>query len=302
MNDAYKKQVELLLEILPYVAKEKNFALHGGTAINLFHLNMPRLSIDVDLTYIPFSSDRNTDLKNIRISLETIQASLKKQIQNIRFFNQQKALENLKLICVTQEANVKIEVNQINRGVIAEPETRILCERAQEIFSSFCKIITVSKGQLWGGKVNAALDRQHPRDLFDVMNLFNGTGYTDEIKTGFIFFLLCGNRPFHELLNPRKIDQHEVFETQFKDMTDSPFSYKEFENTRELIISEVYKSLTDNDKEFLINFINGEPTWNKTDYSQFPAIRWKLLNIKKLKSNNPKKFQEQVDSLRRLFD
>jgi len=302
MNDTYKKQVELLLEILPYVAKEKNFALHGGTAINLFHLNMPRLSIDIDLTYITFSSDRNADLENIRNSLETIQTNLKKQISNIRFFNQQKAIENLKLICVTQEATVKIEVNQINRGIIAEPETRVLCERAQKIFGSFCKINTVSKGQLWGGKINAALDRQHPRDLFDIMNLFNETGYTDDIKKGVIFFLLCGSRPFHELLNPRRIDQHEVLETQFNDMTDIPFSYEEFKNTRERIISEVNKSLTDNDKEFFINFTNGEPNWNNTDYSQFPAIRWKLLNIKKLKANNLQKFQEQVDLLQRHFN
>lgn len=44
MKDAYKKQASLLLDILPEVAKESIFALHGGTAINLFCLNMPRLS------------------------------------------------------------------------------------------------------------------------------------------------------------------------------------------------------------------------------------------------------------------
>ena len=93
MNDAYKKQIALLLDILPSIAEERNFALHGGTAINLFHLNMPRLSVDIDLTYIPFSSDRNTDLEKIRISLEAIKLSLKKRIPLIRFSDQQRASE-----------------------------------------------------------------------------------------------------------------------------------------------------------------------------------------------------------------
>ena len=52
MKDTYAKQVMLLLEILPDVAEEKNFALHGGTAINLFHLNMPRVSVDRDKEFL----------------------------------------------------------------------------------------------------------------------------------------------------------------------------------------------------------------------------------------------------------
>ena len=258
MKDAYKEQAALLLEILSDVAEEKNFALHGGTAINFFHLDMPRLSVDVDLTYIPFSSDRNTDLENIRISLESVKKRLRKRIPAIHFSDQQRASDALKLICSTSDAMVKIEVNQINRGLIAEPCARILCNQAQEVFDSFCEITTVSIGQLWGGKVNAALDRQHPRDLFDMRNLLDETGYTDEIKTGFIFFLLCGNRPFHELLNPKRLDQRIVFGSQFSGMTNLPFSYEEFEETREQVISVVNTSLTDKDKAYLLAFAKGE--------------------------------------------
>jgi predicted nucleotidyltransferase component of viral defense system len=301
MNDTYKKQVTLLLSILPDIAEEKKFALHGGTAINLFHLNMPRLSVDIDLTYIPFTNDRNADLENIRISLESIKTRLKKRIPLIRFSDQQRASEELKLICSTPDATVKVEMNQINRGLIAEPCTRILCDRAQEVFDRFCEVRTVSIGQLWGGKVNAALDRQHPRDLFDMRNLFNETGYTNEIKTGFLFFLLCGNRPFHELLNPKRLDQRVVFDSQFNGMTDQTFSYKEFEDTREQVIFEVNKSLTESDKEFLLAFTKSEPVWNNVDYGMFPAIRWKLLNIKKLRDNNPQKYQEQIELLRQSF-
>jgi len=187
MNEAYKKQVALLLDILPSIAEEESFALHGGTAINLFHLDMPRLSVDIDLTYIPFSNDRDVDLDNIRTSLDTIKTRLKKRIPTLRFSDGQRASEELKLICSTPDATVKIEVNQINRGLIADLCSRILCDRAQEGFDRFCEVRTVSVGQLWGGKVNAALDRQHPRDLFDVRNVLDAIGYTDEIKNGFCY-------------------------------------------------------------------------------------------------------------------
>jgi hypothetical protein len=46
VNEVYKSQVNLLLKVLPYVANENVFALKGGTAINLFVRDMPRLSVD----------------------------------------------------------------------------------------------------------------------------------------------------------------------------------------------------------------------------------------------------------------
>ena len=104
MKDVYKKQVSLLLDILPEIAKEEVFALHGGTAINLFCLNMPRLSVDIDLTYIPASENRNADFQNIRSALERIKDRLKKLIPESSFADPIRAEE----------------VNQINRGIIAE--------------------------------------------------------------------------------------------------------------------------------------------------------------------------------------
>jgi predicted nucleotidyltransferase component of viral defense system len=197
MNETYKKQVSLLLDILPEIAKEDTFALHGGTAINLFCLDMPRLSVDIDLTYIPVSEDRNEDLRHIRSSLAKIKERIKGQIPNVNFSDSVRAEEELKLICTTPDAIVKIEVNQINRGVIAGTDTVVLCDKAQEAFDKFCEVKTVSQKQLWGGKIIAALDRQHPRDLFDIKNLINEIGYSSEIKDGFIFFLLCSKRPIH---------------------------------------------------------------------------------------------------------
>ena len=301
MKDMYKRQVSLLLDILPEIAKEDVFALHGGTAINLFSLNMPRLSVDIDLTYIPASSNRNMDLKNIRSALDMIKERLKKQMPAIRFSDPARTEEELKLICDMPDAMVKIEVNQINRGLIAEPILMVLCDNAQEAFDKFCEVRTVSQKQLWGGKINAALDRQHPRDLFDVKNLITEIGYSTEIKEGFIFFLLCGKRPIDELLRPHRIDQSAIFESQFKGMTDTIFGYDEYENTRVTLVKTINESLTTEDKNFLLAFSKGEPDWTKVDYSSFPAIRWKLLNINKLKENNINKHKEQIEKLERIL-
>ncbi|MFA5650632.1 MAG: nucleotidyl transferase AbiEii/AbiGii toxin family protein [Proteiniphilum sp.] len=301
MKDTYKKQVALLLDILPEIAKEDVFALHGGTAINLFCLNMPRLSIDIDLTYVPASENRNMDLRNIRLALERLKERLKKLIPIISFTDPVRTEEELKLVCTTPEAMVKIEVNQINRGVIADTELAILCDKAQETFDKFCEVRIVSKKQLWGGKIIAALDRQHPRDLFDIKNFIKEIGYSTEIKEGFIFFLLCSRRPIQELLIPHLIDQSAVFESQFNGMTDNSFGYDEYQATRKQLIRIINESLTPEDKNFLLAFSKGEPDWTKNDYSKYPAVRWKLLNINKLKEINPQKYTEQVDAVKRVL-
>lgn len=199
------------------------------------------------------------------------------------------------------DVTVKIEVNQINRGLIADTERIVLCEKAQEVFDKFCEVRIVSRTQLWGGKINAALDRQNPRDLFDVNNLISELGFSTDIKDGFIFLLLCGKRPIHELLIPHPIDQMAIYESQFSGMTDNAFGYDKYESTRELLIKTINNALTEEDKKFLLAFSKGMPDWTKFDYSAYPAIIWKLLNIAALKERNPEKYREQIEALENLF-
>ena len=56
MNKEYAQKVEILIRILPIVMDEKVFAVHGGSAINLFIRDLPRYSVDIDLTYTPLES------------------------------------------------------------------------------------------------------------------------------------------------------------------------------------------------------------------------------------------------------
>jgi hypothetical protein len=88
MEKIYRQQVSLLLTVLPEVAKEKCLALHGGTAINLFVRDMPRLSVDIDLTYLPIE-DRETSVNHIAEALERIKANLgkgKRSVSNLMIF------------------------------------------------------------------------------------------------------------------------------------------------------------------------------------------------------------------------
>ena len=64
MNSEYARKVEILLRMIPIVMQEKVFAVHGGSAINLFVRNLPRYSVDIDLTYIPLE-DRSSSLAHI---------------------------------------------------------------------------------------------------------------------------------------------------------------------------------------------------------------------------------------------
>lgn len=301
MDNNYKNQVSLLLSVLPEIAKEPKFALHGGTAINLFYQNMPRLSVDIDLTYTHFSDDREFDIKEIRSLLEELKERLAKRMSTIRFIDQTHAFEELKLLCSVPGAFIKVEVNQINRGLIGEPLLMTLCENAQQLFDVFCEMQIVSEKQLWGGKIVAALDRQHPRDIFDIRNLLNETGFTNEIMEGFLFFLLCSNRPMHEILRPKLSDQKLLFNNHFIGMTNIPFSYQDFESVRIKMIELIHEKLTINDRHFLLAFAKGDPIWNTNDYSMFPAIKWKLLNILKLKNKNRLKFEKQIETLSNIL-
>ncbi len=292
-NESYKKQVSLLLSILPEVAKEHFFALHGGTAINLFVRDMPRLSVDVDLTYIPVE-DRLNSLENITSALETIKANIERVIPGVTIQHKKEAG---KLQVSFKGSVVKIEVNLSGRGVLQNPVKMNLCTKAQNEYEVFCAIDVVHIGQLYGGKACAALDRQHPRDLFDVKYLLETHGFSEEIKEGLFFRLISGERPINEVLFPNFQDQRLAMANQFKGMTSEKFTYEEYEQVREKLVKTIHQSITSADKAFLLSFKNLAPDWSIYNFERFPAVAWKIQNLQKLKDNNPAKHQQQFENL-----
>lgn len=297
MDQRYRRQVKLLLTVLPEVAKERCFALHGGTAINLFIRDMPRLSVDIDLTYLAIE-ERETTINHIREALERIVLSTKRVLPKASFALKP---ETGKLIVSSEGATIKVEVNLTGRGTYASPEVRELCEQAQEMFDTFCEIQVVPLGQLYGGKICAALDRQHPRDLFDIKYMLANDGFPKGIKEGFFLCLLGSERPMHEILSPNMLDQQGALSQQFAGMTTENFTYEEYEKTRVALIDSIHQHLTEGDKEFLLNFQKLEPIWEPYNFKAFPNVKWKMLNLQKLKEINAGKFKRQHELLKEVL-
>lgn len=289
----------MLLRLIPIVMEEGVFAIHGGTAINLFLKNCPRYSIDIDLTYIPLS-DRQTSLDDISSRLQSICGKAKRTFKGMHIVPNFSAS---KLLCEYRGKQVKIEVNQTKRGIVGGDVLNIpLSDKAQNEFALYCEAKIVPLTLLYGGKVAAALSRQHPRDLFDVkyMNM-----PLSECREGIIFCLLGSDRPIHESFAPRLIDQREAMENQFMGMTDIPFTYEEFEDTRARLIADVNALMTEEDKKFLVSFESAHPMWDAYEFEYFkdyPSVQWKQLNLNRLAKQNPLKLQDEADKLRQIFN
>jgi len=294
MNEPYRKQVALLIRIIPSVYQIQDFAVHGGTAINLFHKDMPRYSVDIDITYIPIK-ERKESLDTINNHLVELKQMIEKTIPGIRITHKPNVW---KLLCIKDGATVKIEVNGTKRGLVGAIEEKSLCSKAQAEFNMGCQARIVSFTQLYGGKISAALDRQHPRDLFDCK--YMPLDSLDKAKDGLIFCLISSGKPILESLQPNAIDQRDALKNQFEGMTDVSYSYDDYEATRKELVEEIDRMLTKEDREFLVSFEKGEPEWSKCcagNLSEYPSVKWKLQNILTLKETNPEKFKAEVEKL-----
>ncbi len=295
----YKDQVSLLLDILPIVAKRKCFALKGGTALNLFIWEMPRLSVDIDLVYLPIS-DRDEAMKNISTNLALIKDDLEK-ILRIKVV----LTDNAKLVCSKGGTIVKIEVNTIIRGSLFDVKEMEVVDVVQDDFGKFAVISVLDKSEIYGGKICAALDRQHPRDIFDVSKILNeGKGDVNEkIKDAFIFYLLSHNRPMNEILFSKINDKKTDFKNQFEGMVKEKFDYEDFIKFSKLLREKISNLFSEKDKKFILSFKQGKPDWSLfvKDISQYPSIKWKMTNISNLINNNPAKHQEMYDKLEKVW-
>jgi predicted nucleotidyltransferase component of viral defense system len=303
ISPAYRAQVDLLLRILPYVAQEEALALKGGTAINLFVHDMPRFSIDIDLTYLPFD-DRVEALRSISDALSRIKDRLEKAIPGITVnILPQSGGQDAKLVCRLQNATIKVEVNTVARGRLWPARKMQVTTATQDEFAKSAVINVVSHGELFGGKICAALDRQHPRDVFDIAQLFAHEGITEDVRLGFVGSLLSHPRPIHEVIRPNFQDRRTEFDAQFAGMTIAPFTYDDFEATRKRLVREIHARLTADDRAFLLSFKSGEPDWDLVPIEALqtmPAVQWKLSNVRQLKQNAPK-HAEQLDALRKAL-
>lgn len=298
MNEKYYEQVNLLLQILPNLENLKDFALKGGTAINLFFRDMPRLSVDIDIALVKLL-DRDSSIKLIDKHLRDFEKSISQRYPKLRVILRKSKDSYARSALIQSDiTQIKVEVNDIIRGSVYPCIKKELCLKAQDEFEKFTEIQTYSFNDIFGGKICAALDRQHPRDLFDVKGLLGKEGFTDELRKTFIVYLISHNRPISELINPNRLDIKEQFKNNFEGMTSEPVTLLELEETREQIISLTQNTLTDEEKEFLITFKQAKPCWDLLGLEgidKLPAIQWKLQNISKMPKDKHMKALKELE-------
>ncbi|WP_435657128.1 nucleotidyl transferase AbiEii/AbiGii toxin family protein [Brucella pituitosa] len=283
-RDQYQGQVRLLMRLVPIVARETCFALKGGTAINLFIRNLPRLSVDIDLMYLPVN-DRPEALAEIDAAMKRIRSSALAEVAGARVAENVHDGAILRLLVLAEGTQVKIEVSPVLRGVVHDPSVIPVTEAVEEAFG-FAETNVVSFEDLFAGKLVAALDRQHPRDLFDVRGLFAHEGLSDELREVFLVYLLSHNRPMGEVLSGRVKDLANEYRNGFEGMTEELVHIAELIEAQRKMIDELIGGMPDEHREFLIGFERGEPDWsllNIGHVAELPAIRWRQRNLDKLK-------------------
>jgi predicted nucleotidyltransferase component of viral defense system len=283
--ELYRRQAALLIKAVPLVAAETCFALKGGSAINLFVRDMPRLSVDLDLTYLPVA-DRAASLTEIDAAMRRIAKTIGRGIPGARVSPSTLKEENCvtKLLVHADGVQIKVEVTPVLRGCVYEPSTRSVSTRVEDQFG-FAEIQVVSFPDLYAGKIVAALDRQHPRDLFDVRDLLANEGINDELRKAFIVYLLSHNRPMAEVLAPMRLDISAEFARGFAGMTESPVMLDELLQAREDVIASIIGNMPADHRRFLISIKRGEPDWallGLPGAEALPAVRWRLENLARL--------------------
>ncbi|KJE33761.1 hypothetical protein UF64_18830 [Thalassospira sp. HJ] len=285
-RDQYQIQVRLLMRLLPIVAKETCFALKGGTAINLFFRDLPRLSVDIDLMYLPVN-DRPMALAEINAAMTRIKEEITASLPGSRIRENVQEGAIIRLHVLAEETQVKVEVSPVLRGVVKEPSVLPVTEAVEEMFG-FSETSVVSFEDLFAGKLVAALDRQHPRDLFDVRGLLSNEGLSDELREAFIVYLLSHHRPMGEVLSGRVKDLENEYRNGFEGMTEDVIDIDELISTQTEMIDLLIGKMPDRHRKFLIDFESGAPDWsmlNIGDAAMLPAVRWRQLNLDKLKAD-----------------
>jgi predicted nucleotidyltransferase component of viral defense system len=300
-GDLYERQVRLLIRSLPFVQAEPDFALKGGTAINLFVRNLPRLSVDIDLAYLPVH-DRAASLAAIDTGLRRIAAAMAARLPDVSVTPGQARAEGVidKLLVAGDGVQIKIEVTPVLRGTVFPPALRAVAPAVEDRFG-FAEALMVSLPDLYAGKIMAALDRQHPRDLFDVRDLLAHEGVYDELRRAFAVYLISHSRSTAEVLRPRRKDITDEFQRGFAGMTEAPIALDALLAAREALIETMVDDMPQAHRDFLIGFKQGQPDWDLIGLpgvADLPAVRWKQQNLDRLA---PERRERLVEGLRAVW-
>jgi len=299
MDKTYINTVRLLLEVAPSIFKSEHFAIKGGTALNLFLQDMPRLSVDIDVVYTDHSKDRKQATSRIAEALKVADVELS-QLGFQSELSMTNGAEESKLFIRKGQVLVKVEVNHVFRGTVLPVIKQTLSEKACNLFTTELTLPMLQADELYGSKLVAALDRQHPRDLFDMRILQLSHELPEQLMDCFVCYIAGHNRPIHEVIFSRDMDISMAYHSEFQGMTNDPMPLDDLLETRRWIRESLVPSLSVEHKRFLLSLVKLEPDWSLIScphLQDLPAVKWKLQNLEKLKKRNPGKFKLQEDEL-----
>ena len=169
----------------------------------------------------------------------------------------------------------------------------------------FVEMNVLAFEDLYGGKLHAALDRQHPRDLFDVKLLYENEGLTDDLFRVFMVYVASSGRPMHELLAPTRPYREDLYDSEFSGMTRETISKNSLADTGRRLHVDIKSRLKDEVAHFLLSLHDAAPDFGLIGLPEaggLPAVRWKLINLEKLKQADPAKHAAQRRALESLFE
>jgi predicted nucleotidyltransferase component of viral defense system len=299
MKQGYTETVQLLIDIAPFIFASGAFVLKGGTAINLFVQDMPRLSVDIDLVYRDGSKSRDEALKDIQQQLELVRQTLNKRGFTVPPPRSQ--AEDFKLMVSRGRQTVKVEANTVFRGTVLPPVTAELREAARAMFKRTLKLPMLAVDEIYASKLVAAMDRQHPRDLFDVMKLRESHGgISNTMRQVFLAYVSGHNRPINEILTPNAQDISHAYANEFVGMTVETVSQDALEATRTWLFETLPSSLTMSERQYLRSVKMAKPDWSLLPFpglADLPSAKWKLQNIEKLQKTNRAKYGAMLATL-----
>jgi hypothetical protein len=229
---------------------------------------------------------RDLSLANISEILATISRDISKALPQVKIEPLRAADGRLrKLVVRSGLAAVKVEPNETIRGSVFPCELRDLSSQVEEEFGLFMTVQNLSIADLYGGKICAALDRQHPRDLFDVMLLLANEGLTPEIRKAFLVYLISHNRPIAEVLQPNRLPLEAIFASEFLGMSRLSVTCEELVAVRDRLVALLVQEMSMDEKNFLLSVKELRPDWallGLDGVELLPAVQWKLQNLVKM--------------------
>ena len=296
MQAEYVNAVRLLLNVLPSIFESGHLALKGGTAINLYLNDMPRLSVDIDAVFLPLGLTRDEALHSINNELIGITHALEGTGLWVNR-NFAEGVNESQLLVRNSSAQVKIEINTVFRGAVLPPKLHSLSQVPSDIFAIDVPAMLLDPAEIYAGKVLAALDRQHPRDLFDIWRLYQKGGLNDEILDVFAVYLCAHNRPPNEILGVSNKNINEMYRNSLVGMIrmETP-TVDQLVEVRERLRNDIITGLSKDSRLFIIDFFSGAPQWDLLPFKhlkELPALQWKLQNLAQFKLARPSELDRQ---------